>query len=88
LGSAARRQRSIAHERSRWRAAFAGIGLGAMNKVVEFIATFFLGTNVGGYRDTGFDLVYNTVGAVLAACVIARPGGGGEAKDYSRAEGT
>jgi hypothetical protein len=51
-------------------AALAGIGLGALNEVVEFIATLFLDTNVGGYRNTGFDLIYNTVGAVIAAYLI------------------
>ncbi len=51
-------------------AALAGFGLGALNEVVEFIATLFLETNVGGYRNTGFDLIYNTIGAVIAACLI------------------
>jgi hypothetical protein len=51
-------------------AALAGIGLGALNEVVEFIATLFLDTNVGGYRNTGFDLIYNTFGAITAACLI------------------
>jgi hypothetical protein len=53
-------------------AALAGIGLGALNEVVEFIATLFLDTNVGGYRNTGFDLIYNIVGAVIAAYLIGR----------------
>jgi len=53
-------------------AALAGMGLGALNEVVEFIATLFLDTNVGGYRNTGFDLIYNAVGAVIAACLIGR----------------
>jgi hypothetical protein len=48
------------------------MGLGALNEVVEFIATLFLETNVGGYRNTGFDLIYNTVGATIAAFLIAR----------------
>jgi hypothetical protein len=59
-------------------AALAGIGLGALNEVVEFIATLFLDTNVGGYRNTGFDLIYNTVGAVIAAYVIRALGSGME----------
>jgi hypothetical protein len=53
-------------------AALAGIGLGALNEVVEFIATLFLDTNVGGYRNTGFDLIYNALGAVIAAFLIGR----------------
>ncbi|MEM0896742.1 MAG: hypothetical protein AAGJ79_07625 [Verrucomicrobiota bacterium] len=48
-----------------------GMGLGALNEVVEFIATQTLPeTNVGGYVNTGLDLVFNTIGAVIAAAVI------------------
>lgn len=48
-----------------------GMGLGALNEVVEFIATLTLPeTNVGGYINTGFDLVFNTIGATVAATVI------------------
>jgi hypothetical protein len=68
-------------------AALAGIGLGALNEVVEFIATLFLETNVGGYRNTGFDLIYNTIGAVIAAYLISRRGTGGELKGHSHLEG-
>ncbi len=51
--------------------AAAGMGFGAANEVVEFIATLLLpGTNVGGYANTGWDLVANTVGSVLSAIVI------------------
>ena len=50
----------------------ASIGLGALNEVVEFVATLlFTETNVGGYRNTGWDLVSNLVGAVLAALLLA-----------------
>ena len=50
----------------------AGMGFGAMNEVVEFIAVLALpGTNVGGYENTGWDLVANTVGCVIAAVLIA-----------------
>lgn len=49
----------------------AGTGFGAANEVVEFIATLTLpGTNVGGYANTGWDLVSNFVGAVIAAVLI------------------
>jgi hypothetical protein len=57
--------------------ALAGMGLGAVNEVVEFIATRLMDTNVGGYVNTGWDLVANTVGAVIAAGLIRwayRPG--------------
>lgn len=50
----------------------AGMGFGAANEVVEFLATIMLpGTNVGGYENTGWDLVANLVGSVTAAGVIS-----------------
>ena len=52
-------------------AASAGMGLGALNELVEFIATLLIPeTNVGGYLNTGWDLVANFVGATLAAIII------------------
>jgi hypothetical protein len=49
----------------------AGMGFGAANEVVEFIATLILpGTNVGGYENTGWDLVANLVGCLVVAAVI------------------
>ena len=52
-------------------AAAAGIGFGALNEVIEFVATLLLPeTNVGGYRNTGWDLVSNLTGATLAASLI------------------
>lgn len=52
-------------------AATAGIGFGALNEVIEFVATLLLPeTNVGGYRNTGWDLVANLTGATLAASLI------------------
>lgn len=49
----------------------AGTGFGATNEVVEFVATLTLpGTNVGGYANTGWDLVSNFIGAVAAAVLI------------------
>lgn len=50
----------------------AGCGFGAMNELVEFIATRITTTNVGGYDNTGWDLVSNTVGALTAAVIIPR----------------
>ena len=52
-------------------AAAAGMGFGAMNEVVEFAATLLVPeTNVGGYLNTGWDLVSNLVGVVVAAVLI------------------
>jgi hypothetical protein len=49
----------------------AGNGFGAANEVVEFIATLTLpGTNVGGYTNTGWDMVSNLVGTMIAAMTI------------------
>ncbi len=51
--------------------AAAGMGLGALNEIVEFAATLLVPeTNVGGYLNTGWDLVANLVGSVAAAAVI------------------
>lgn len=52
-------------------AATAGLGFGALNEVVEFAATLLVPeTNVGGYVNTGWDLVSNSVGAATAAVLI------------------
>ena len=52
-------------------AAAAGLGFGALNEVVEFVATLLVPeTNVGGYRNTGWDLVANLVGATVAATTL------------------
>jgi uncharacterized membrane protein YjdF len=51
--------------------AAAGLGFGALNEVVEFAAVLLVPeTNVGGYVNTGWDLVANSVGAILAAILI------------------
>jgi uncharacterized membrane protein len=45
-----------------------GMGFGAFNEVIEFIATLTMpNTNVGGYVNTGWDLVANLVGCAAAA---------------------
>lgn len=45
----------------------AGLGLGALNEIVEFLMTVILpNTNVGGYENTAIDLIANFLGAVLA----------------------
>lgn len=48
----------------------AALGFGALNEVVEFAATMLGPTNVGGYENTGWDLVSNTVGAGVAGVWI------------------
>lgn len=51
--------------------AAAGMGFGALNEVVEFVATLLVPrTNVGGYVNTGWDLVSNLAGCLIAACLI------------------
>lgn len=48
-------------------AALIGMGLGAFNEVLEFAVTRVVEEHgVGGYVNTGWDLVSNTIGAVLA----------------------
>lgn len=49
----------------------AGFGLGALNEVVEFMATVITPeTGVGGYENTALDLVSNLIGAILAMVYI------------------
>lgn len=51
--------------------AVAGMGFGALNEVIEFAATLAVPeTNVGGYVNTGWDLVSNMVGSCTAAALI------------------
>jgi hypothetical protein len=51
--------------------AAAAMGFGALNEVVEFAATRLVPeTNVGGYENTGWDLVANMTGALAAAAGI------------------
>lgn len=51
----------------------AGLGFGAVNEVVEFAAVLLIpNTNVGGYVNTGWDLVANMTGATVAAILISR----------------
>ena len=48
----------------------ASMGFGALNEVIEFFLTLTLPeTNIGGYINTGWDLVSNLVG-VTAACLL------------------
>ena len=49
----------------------AGLGFGALNEVVEFFVTLLVPeSNVGGYVNTGWDLVANLVGATIAIALI------------------
>jgi uncharacterized membrane protein YjdF len=51
----------------------AALGLGALNEMVEFLATLaHHGAHVGGYWNTGWDLVCNFIGAGAAGIVIAK----------------
>ena len=48
-----------------------GMGFGALNEVIEFIATLMVpNANVGGYVNTGWDLVANLIGATIAATLV------------------
>lgn len=65
------REESRAHFGPHALAALAGMGLGALNEVVEFAAVLSLPeTNVGGYINTGWDLVSNTVGATIGGLLM------------------
>ena len=49
----------------------AGFGVGALNEMIEFLATVFTPqTGVGGYINTSLDLVADLIGAILALIII------------------
>ncbi len=51
----------------------AGLGVGAVNEIFEFFTTLLIdNTNVGGYQNTGWDLVADLVGAIVAAAYWSR----------------
>jgi predicted membrane protein DUF2238 len=51
----------------------AALGLGALNEMVEFLTTLaHQGSHVGGYVNTGWDLVSNTVGGMGAGLFLRR----------------
>ena len=53
----------------------AGLGMGAFNEIVEFIATLAMSqTGVGGYTNTALDMCANLIGAVLAVVYLALRG--------------
>jgi putative membrane protein len=48
-----------------------GMGMGALNEIVEFLATVLIpDTGVGGYVNTGLDLVFNLIGSSIAVLFI------------------
>ena len=52
---------------------FAGMGIGALNEVIEFAITRVNShSHVGGYTNTGWDLVANLVGSAVAALIAHR----------------
>jgi hypothetical protein len=54
-------------------AMLAALGLGAVNEAVEFVATLVhRGGQVGGYTNTGWDLVTNMSAGLLAGVVLHR----------------
>ena len=65
------------HDSSDWSAVailliFIGIGIGAFNETVEFIPVLFLErTGVGGYFNTMWDIVFNTLGAIIAVLYLS-----------------
>jgi putative membrane protein len=51
--------------------ASAGLGIGAFNEIVEFLATVVVPeTSVGGYLNTSLDLVADLIGALVAVAVV------------------
>ena len=50
---------------------FIGMGLGAVNEIIEFITVLTIPeTGVGGYENTMWDIVFNTFGAILAVIYL------------------
>jgi len=48
-------------------AVLAGMGIGALNEIIEFVAVLTMPeTGVGGYENTMWDIVFNTLGAIVA----------------------
>jgi len=50
---------------------FTGMGLGALNEIIEFIAVIsLLETNIGGYINPCWDLVANLAGCLFVGVLI------------------
>jgi len=64
------------NEKTNWKVVYpilvvAGTGLGVLNEIVEFIAVIaFAETGVGSYANNALDLVFNTIGAIIAVLFI------------------
>ncbi|MFQ5462526.1 MAG: DUF2238 domain-containing protein [Phycisphaerae bacterium] len=53
-----------------------GLGMGAVNELIEFVAVVILPeTGVGGYENTLLDMVFNLIGAMIAAGLVVRRAG-------------
>jgi putative membrane protein len=51
----------------------AGLGVGALNEIVEFTAVVITPeTGVGGYNNTSLDLVADLIGAIIAMIIIRK----------------
>ncbi|OIO80218.1 hypothetical protein AUJ84_04195 [Candidatus Pacearchaeota archaeon CG1_02_32_132] len=51
--------------------ALISVGIGALNEIVEFMMVLFLeSSGVGGYYNNAWDLVFNTLGALLATIIV------------------
>ena len=51
---------------------FASIGIGAINEIAEFIPVLFLeNTGVGDYFNTLWDIVFNTLGALVGISYLS-----------------
>lgn len=56
-----------------WVVVLGGCGLGALNELVEFLISQTVpGTRIGGYENTGWDLVANLVGCLAAGTWLGR----------------
>ena len=50
----------------------AGLGVGALNEIIEFIVTVIVPeTGVGGYTNTSLDLVADLIGAIIAYIYVS-----------------
>jgi len=64
---------------------FIGVGLGGVNETIEFLITRLpLESNVGGFSNTGWDLVANALGAAAASVAVIPL----DARRRRRGEGT
>jgi hypothetical protein len=50
---------------------FIGMGIGALNEIIEFITVLITPKNgVGGYENTLFDMIFNAIGAIIVVIYI------------------